>query len=161
LPATKKSLHGWKIPGYLKNYNTAGRYADTSRRRGRNSTGCRPSVASSRNSNLIAMYHLSRYREVERPSRAAVLPALWRRLRMTGGDDSYVVVKHVYGATRPPGPFDAKVYRDLRREGRDLVRDHFPHEMGVRMLLKPLALGPRTQRVALPVAVALARRLVP
>ena len=29
------------------------------------------------------------------------------------------------------------------------------------MLLKPLALGPRTQRVALPVAVALARRLVP
>jgi hypothetical protein len=33
--------------------------------------------------------------------------------------------------------------------------------MSVRMLLKPLALGPRTQRVALPVAVAVARRLVP
>jgi len=101
------------------------------------------------------------YREVERPSRAAVVPALWRRLRMTGGDDSFVVVKHVYGATHPSGPFDAKVYRDLRRQGRELVRDHFPHEMGVRMLLKPLALGPRTQRLALPVAVALARRLVP
>jgi hypothetical protein len=33
--------------------------------------------------------------------------------------------------------------------------------MSVRMLLKPLALGPRIQRAALPVAVALARRLVP
>jgi hypothetical protein len=53
------------------------------------------------------------------------------------------------------------MYRDLRRQCRDLVRDHFPHEMSVRMLLKPLALGPRTQRVALPVAVAVARRLVP
>ena len=30
------------------------------------------------------------------PSRAAVVPALWRRLRMTGGDDSFIVLKHVY-----------------------------------------------------------------
>jgi hypothetical protein len=33
--------------------------------------------------------------------------------------------------------------------------------MSVRMLLKPLGLGPRTQRAALPLALALARRLVP
>ncbi len=101
------------------------------------------------------------YREAERPSRAAIIPALWRRLRMTGGDDSFVVLKHVYLGHRPFTAFNTKVYRDLRREGRDLVRDHFPHEMGVRMLLKPLDLGHRTQRLALPVAVALARRLVP
>jgi hypothetical protein len=64
-------------------------------------------------------------------------------------------------ARYPEAAFDAAVYRDLHRQCRDLVRDHFPHEMSVRMLLKPLALGPRIQRVALPVAVALARRLVP
>ena len=102
-----------------------------------------------------------KYRVAENPGRAAFVPALWRRLRMTNGDDSFVVLKHVYGARHPGARFDKQVYRDLRRKGRDLVRDHFPHEMSVRMLLKPLALGPRIQRVALPVAVALARRLVP
>jgi rubrerythrin len=101
------------------------------------------------------------YRETERPSRAAVVPALWRRLRMTGGDDSFVVLKHVYKAHDPSAPFDTKLYRDLRREGRELVRNHFPYEMSVRMLLKPLDLGRRTQHAALPVAVALARFLVP
>jgi hypothetical protein len=33
--------------------------------------------------------------------------------------------------------------------------------MSVRMLLKPLGLGPYSQRLALPVIVALARRIVP
>jgi hypothetical protein len=102
-----------------------------------------------------------RYRETESPSRAAVVPALWRRLRMSGGDDSFIVLKHVYLSRHPEAPFDAVVYRDLRRQCRDLVSDHFPHEMSVRMLLKPLALSPRIHRAALPVAVALARRLVP
>jgi hypothetical protein len=102
-----------------------------------------------------------KYRTAENPGRAAIVPALWRRLHMTGADDSFIVLKHVYGALHPYARFDAQVYRNLRRKGRDLVRDHFPHEMSVRMLLKPLALGPRTQRIALPVAVALARRFVP
>jgi len=100
-----------------------------------------------------------RYRDAESPSRAAVVPALWRRLRMSGGDDSFIVLKHVYGARYPGAPFNAEVYRDLRRECCDLVRDHIPHEMSVRMLLKPLALGPRTQRALIPVAVAAARHL--
>jgi hypothetical protein len=102
-----------------------------------------------------------KYRAAERPSRAAVVPALWRRLRMSGGDDSFIVLKHVYASRHPSLPFHTGVYRDVRRECRDLVRHHFPHEMSVRMLLKPLALGPQLQRAALPIAVALARRLVP
>jgi len=102
-----------------------------------------------------------KYRGMESPSRAAVVPALWRRLRMSGRDDSFIVLKHVYTARHPGDSFDLGVYRNLRRECGDLVRDHFPHEMSVRMLLKPLGLGPRTQRAALPLALALARRLVP
>lgn len=105
--------------------------------------------------------YFRKYRDAEHSSRAAVLPALWRRLRMTGGDDSFVTLKHVYGARHPGARYDMRVYRELRRRGRDLVRQHFPHEMSIRMLLKPLGLGPRTQRVALPIIVALARRLVP
>src|SRR5260370_1371221 len=86
---------------------------------------------------------------MESPSRAAVVPALWRRLRMSGGDDSFIVLKHVYIARHPGDSFDSGVYRNLRRECGDLVRAHFPHEMSVRMLLKPLGLGPRTQRAAM------------
>jgi hypothetical protein len=102
-----------------------------------------------------------RYQEMEKPRHAAVVPALWRRLRMSGGADSFIVLKHVYGARYPGSRFDPEVYHSLRRDCRKLVRDHFPHEMSVRMLLKPLRLGPRMQRMALPIAVALARRLVP
>jgi rubrerythrin len=105
--------------------------------------------------------YFRKYREVERPGRGAILPALWRRLKMTGGDDSFIVLKHIYGARYPGKLFDDEVYRGLRQRGRELVRDHFPHEMSVRMLLKPLGLGPYSQRLALPVIVALARRIVP
>ena len=80
---------------------------------------------------------------------------------MSGGNDSFIVLKHVYRSRHPGAAFDAAVNRDVRRRCRNLVGGHFPHEMSVRMLLKPLALGPHIQRAALPVAIALARRLVP
>jgi rubrerythrin len=100
-----------------------------------------------------------KYQDKEAPSRTAVLPALWRRLRMTGGDDSYIVLKHVYTTRHPGEPFDIEAYRRVRRQSRALLQDHFPHEMTVRMLLKPLGLGPRIQRMALPVIAALARHV--
>ena len=103
--------------------------------------------------------YFRRYRDAETPSRAAILAALWRRLKMTGGDDSFIVLKHVYSAYHPGEPFDAGVYRRVRRECRNLVRDHIPHEMGVRMLLKPLGLGPRIQRMTLPVIAGLTRHV--
>ena len=105
--------------------------------------------------------YFRKYRDLEMLRRTAILPALWRRLRMTGGDDSFIVLKHVYGAHYPDETFDSGVYRSVRRECRQLVRDHFPHEMSVRMLLKPLGLGPRTQRLTLPVIAAIARLVVP
>ena len=101
--------------------------------------------------------YFRRYRDAETPRRAAILAALWRRLKMTGGDDSFIVLKHVFNAYHPGEHFDTGVYRRLRRECRSLVRDHIPHEMGVRMLLKPLGLGPRIHRMTLPVIAALAR----
>src|SRR5262245_34680742 len=67
-----------------------------------------------------------RYRDTECPSRAAVVPALWRRLRMSGGQDGFIVVKHVYGASFPGLRFDDEAYRDVRRQCRQLARAHFP-----------------------------------
>jgi len=68
--------------------------------------------------------YFRKYRAAETPSRAAVSSALWRRLRMTGGDDSFIVLKHVYSAHHPGEPFDIRVYRRVRRACRNLVRDH-------------------------------------
>jgi hypothetical protein len=103
--------------------------------------------------------YFRKYRDAETPGRAAILAALYRRLRMTGGDDTFIVFKHVYSARHPGEPFDVGVYRRVRRECRTLVRDHIPHDMGVRMLLKPLGLGPRVQRMTLRVIAALARHV--
>jgi hypothetical protein len=102
-----------------------------------------------------------RYRAAERPGRSAVGPALWRRLRMTGGEDRVIVLKHIHAARRPGVRFDDSVYRDVRRQCRELMRPYFPVEMSIRMLLKPLDLGPLTLRLTVPVLSALARRVVP
>jgi rubrerythrin len=102
-----------------------------------------------------------KYRAIERPARGEIGPALWRRLRMTGGEDRLIVLKHVHAAHRPGAAFDMALYRKVRRRCRRMLRPHFPVEMTVRMLLKPLALGPRTQRLTLPLLAALARRVVP
>ena len=104
--------------------------------------------------------YFRKYRDRETPSRAAILPALWRRLRMTGGDDSYIVLKHVYSTHHPAEPFDIGVYRRVRRECRALLRNHVPLDMSLRMMLKPLGLGPRVQRMTLPVVAAVARCFV-
>ncbi len=102
-----------------------------------------------------------KYRDIERPGRTEIAPALWRRLRMTGGEDRLVVLKHVHAAYRPGMPLDARSYRRVHRRCRALMRPHFPAEMTVRMLLKPLGLGPRAQRMTVPVLAAVTRRIVP
>jgi hypothetical protein len=105
--------------------------------------------------------YFCRYQQVEPASRRAVFSALWRRLRMIDGEDGIVTIKHLYGARHPDRPLDKGSYRDLRRDSRQLIRPHFPHRMCVQMLLKPLGLGPRLHRIAVPVTEALARWIVP
>ena len=102
-----------------------------------------------------------KYRDIEHPRRTEIAPALWRRLRMTGGEDRHVVLKHVHAVHRPGVSLDARGYSRLHHQCRALMRPHFPAEMSVRMLLKPLNLGPRAQRVTVPVLAAVTRRIVP
>jgi rubrerythrin len=106
-------------------------------------------------------YFFRKYRDRDRPRRWAVAAALWRRLRMTGGEDRIIVLKHVLAARQTGAPFDRRGYRRTRRHCRALLRPHFPVEMTVRMLLKPLGLGPRTLRATLPVAAAVTRAVAP
>jgi rubrerythrin len=102
-----------------------------------------------------------KYRAQEQPGRGAVARALWRRLRMNRGEDRLVALKHIYGVRRPGAPFDDGAYSWVQRQCRQLMRPAFPAEMSMRMLLKPLDLDPRAQRLILPLLAALVRRIVP
>jgi Fatty acid desaturase len=102
-----------------------------------------------------------KYLAIERPARTVIATALWRRLRMTGGEDRLVVLKHIYAVRQPGAAFDGALYRQVRRQCRQLMRPHFPAEMSIRMLLKPLDLSARTLRLTVPVLAAVTRRLVP
>ncbi len=105
--------------------------------------------------------YLRKYQADERQSRPKIARAMWNRLRMIDGADSRIAVRHIYRQRHPDRPFNERVFRRLRRGWRVLIQPHFPHRMCVQMLLKPLALGRRSHRVAQTVAEALVRRVVP
>ena len=102
-----------------------------------------------------------KYQQIAPERRPGVVHALYNRLRMIDGEDSFVTMKHLYATRHPGAIFDKRVYRDLRRQSRRLIRPHFPHRMCVKMLLKPLELGPLAHRAIVPMTEALARRVVP
>ena len=105
--------------------------------------------------------YLKKYQAREGQRRGGIVRALWNRLMMIDGADSRIAMRHIYSARHPGQPFNERVFRQLRRGSRALIRPHFPHRMCMQMLLKPLGLGPRTHRLALPMVEAVARRVVP
>ena len=105
--------------------------------------------------------YLKKYQAREGGQRRGIVRALWNRLMMIDGADSRIAMSHIYRARHPGSAFDERLYRRLRRASRPLIQRHFPHRMCVQMLLKPLGLGPRSHRIAVPVLEAMVRRVVP
>lgn len=101
-----------------------------------------------------------RYRERGKPGRMLIFRAILRRLRMIDGEDSSIALKHAYAIRHPGAPFDNRVYRKIQKQGRRLMGPCFPHEMSVKMTLKPLGLNPRAQKLLVPVIVLLSRGLL-
>lgn len=101
-----------------------------------------------------------KYREREHVGRTAVMRALWHRLRMFDGEDGLIAFRNVFTTTHPGEAFTQDVYRDLRKRCQHLASHHFPHDMTLKMLLKPLDLAPSIQNLALPVLQLVSRRLV-
>jgi hypothetical protein len=104
--------------------------------------------------------YLREYQERGGRHRGGISRALWNRLRMIGGADSRIALRHIYSAKYPTLEFDERKYRALRQASRSLIRPHFPHRMCMQMLLKPLGLRPRAHRLAVPVLEALSRHIV-
>ncbi|MGH8377636.1 MAG: ferritin-like domain-containing protein [Gammaproteobacteria bacterium] len=105
-------------------------------------------------------HYFLRYREREQVGRWSIFKAVLRRLRMIDGEDSSIALKHAYGIRHPGAPFDDRLYRAIQKRGRHLMGPHFPHEMSVKMTLKPLDLNPRVQKAVVPVIAFLSRCLL-
>ncbi len=102
--------------------------------------------------------YFRRYRGLERPNRFAILRALLNRASDVESEDALCAYKAVFKVRNPGAEFgraDYNAWRDgvLRR-----LRDHYPHGMAVKMLLKPLDLNPLVGRAMLP-AITSATRL--
>jgi hypothetical protein len=99
-----------------------------------------------------------RYRELERPGRFAVLRTLLGRAADVEAEDTFYAYKAVFQASHPDVAFERSDYDAYRDRVLNLVRQHFPHGMAVKMLLKPLDMNPLVGRAMLP-AVTQATRL--
>jgi hypothetical protein len=99
-----------------------------------------------------------RYRE--HVGRWKIFGAILRRLRMIDGADSSIALKHAYGIRHPGTPFNNRLYRKIQKQGRYLLGPQFPHDMSVKMTLKPLDLNPWVQKPLVTVISFLSRWLL-
>jgi hypothetical protein len=99
-----------------------------------------------------------RYREIERPNRFAILRTLLNRASDVESEDALCAYKAVFTVRNPTAEFGRNDYAAYRDGVVRLLRDHYPHGMAVKMLLKPLDLNPLVGRAMLP-AITSATRL--
>jgi hypothetical protein len=99
-----------------------------------------------------------RYRDLEQPSRVAILQALLKRAREVETLDAYCSFKGVCLGRDPNAPFSRDDFDTYRDEVAQLLARHYRFEMAAKMLIKPLGLHPTITRAMLP-AVTSATRL--
>lgn len=104
-------------------------------------------------------YYLQ-YQEREAHSRWRVGRELWRRVVEVDSEDAYLGVRNAYRVRYPQRPFERADFRAFRARIGGWMREAYPFSMAAKMLLKPLALPPRLNRLAVPVLVGAARRVV-
>ena len=89
-----------------------------------------------------------KYCERERPSRGAVLKTLLKRAAEVESEDALIAFKHVHLTCNPGAAFQRSDYDSYRDSVRQIAKFHFPQEMAVKMMLKPLGVGARAGRIA-------------
>jgi hypothetical protein len=100
------------------------------------------------------------YQAEERVGRLSVLRALYKRLAEAEQEDAYVGFKHAWCSLHPDQPFRDEHFVAFMGEVRERLRPHYPYRMLVQMVLQPLRLNRTVQKVAEPLLIRGARRLV-
>src|SRR5229473_2160472 len=102
--------------------------------------------------------YFQRYRRIEQPGRAAIFRTLFNRATEVETEDAFYAFKAVCLGRNPDTGFRPRDYAAYRDSVVQLAKHHFPHEMAIKMLLKPLDLNPMVGRAMVP-AVTSATRL--
>lgn len=97
------------------------------------------------------------YRVLERPSRLAVLRTLWSRSADVESEDALCAYKALFLALNPGATFRISDYEAYRSDLMKLAQRHMPHDMAIKMLLKPLELNATVGRAVLPAATSASR----
>ena len=90
------------------------------------------------------------YREREGVGRTRTLRAIVKRVIEVANDDGLIAFRHAFAHRYPDRPFERRHYDAFLVEMKGIMRRHFPVEMGLKMLLKPLDLPATLQRLVLP-----------
>jgi len=99
------------------------------------------------------------YRASEGTSRRAILRTLWQRMTMVDDEDIFLAFKHVFLVANPGLSFDHEDYAAFRYGVAQLAKQYYPHNMAVRMMLRPLSLNASVARVITPSVTFAARSL--
>jgi hypothetical protein len=90
------------------------------------------------------------YRERESLGRWRVFGALMRRLAAVRSDDAEIALWHAFESRHPGARRDTGEFRSMFSQVSRLVRRHFPADMAIKMLVKPLDLHPIVSSALIP-----------
>jgi hypothetical protein len=96
------------------------------------------------------LHFFDQYAGRERPSRWQVARAVARRVAEASDDDGLIAFRHAFRVRYPDRPFEPRRYDAFRAQLKRIMRRHFPAQMAVRMLLKPVRLPAPVQRLLVP-----------
>jgi hypothetical protein len=92
----------------------------------------------------------SKFADRDHASRWRVARAIARRLAEIGDEDGIIAYRHAFRLRYPERDFRPADYDAFRRAVQRIMRRHFPREMAVKMLLKPMRLPAALQQPLLP-----------
>lgn len=96
-----------------------------------------------------------RYRDQERQPRTGIVCTLVSRTADVKSEDAFIAFKHAFMSRHSSSEFDPHEFAVYRTFIKRLAQAHFPHEMAVKMLLKPADLDPMATRFCVPLLTSL------
>jgi hypothetical protein len=104
-------------------------------------------------------YHVFlQYQMHEKNSRWRIGRELWKRVVEIDQEDSYLAIKNVFEVKNPEQQFSLEDFSAFRQRLSNLISRHYPFNMAIKMLLKPIGLPPILQKAILPLLTRMARR---
>ena len=90
------------------------------------------------------------YRRREKVGRTKVLRAIVRRVVEVSNDDGLIAFRHAFATRYPQRRFERGHYDQFQRDLKRILRGHYPFDMALKMLLKPLNLPATLHSLVLP-----------